>query len=312
MNQETILAVVQKSDHSLGFYRIADGAELDRAELGRYPHEFAVSPDRRVFYISEYGVQSSSSEEDGGNQVAIFDVAARRVAGRLSCVGARRPHGIACDRHGALYVLCEKTNRLLVCRAPRVGGEFDETYETGGEKGHMLAVTKDGGLAFFMNIQNHTVTAVRLAEGRHASPQTVCEGQWPEGFCFNRDESLLFVANRASSDITVIDTKKMKKTGSIPARPTPLRMTLDFRGRIVCVHFSEERAVSIINPRDGKEEFVFYPPAAAVFAGLDAAGARAAFSLQNDTVEIYRTDSWSCEQIIRTHAEPDVAAFVRA
>jgi len=311
MTEENILAVVQKSDHSIGFYQIEDGAELSRVEMGRYPHEFAVSPDGSRFYISEYGVQSSSSEEEGGNQVAVFDVGGRRVLGRISCGDFRRPHGIVCDSAGAVYVLCEGSNRLLVCRDPGADGKFDEDYPTGGEKGHMLAVKKDGSRAFFMNINSQTVTTIDLTAGAGAAPQTVCEGKWPEGLCFNKDESLLYVANRSGGDIMIIDTASLKKVGVIPSRPVPLRMTTDRNGRIICVHFGDDRTISVINPESGAEEFAFEPPAAAVFAGLDSAGGRAAFALQNDTVEIYSTDDWSRRTILKTRAEPDVIAFVR-
>lgn len=311
MTQQDILAVVEKSDHALGFYRLADGAQVSRIEMGRYPHEFAVSPDGNFFYVSEYGVQSSSSEEAGGNQVAAVDVTARRVAGRISCGEFRRPHGIACHPSG-LYVLCEGSNRLLIKRHPRADGGFDEDYPTGGEKGHMLAVKRDGSRAFFMNITSQTVTTLDLTAGANATPQMVCEGEWPEGFCFNEDESLLYVANRAGGNIMVIDTARLEKMGVIPARAVPLRMTTDRQGRIICVHFGEDHTVSIINPQTGKEEFSFEPAAGAVFAGLDGAGRRAVFSLQNNTVEIYNTETWACETILKTGEEPDVAAFVQA
>ena len=312
MKQEEVLAVVQKSDHSVGFYRIADGAELSRVPTERYPHEFAVSPDGGAFYISEYGVQSSASEELGGNQIAVLDVREHRISKRISCGEFRRPHGIVCDREGVLYALCEASNRLLIKRDPGKSGTFEETHPTGGEKGHMLAVKRDGSRAFFMNIDSRTVTTVDLKAGADAIPKIVCEGKWPEGFCFSRDESLLYVADRGGADILVIDAMQLKQVGVVRSRPVPLRMTTDNRGRIVCVHFGEDRTVSVINPENGEEEVSFEPPAAAVFAGLDGDGRRAAFSLQNDTVQIYNTESWVCEAEFDTRAEPDVAAFVRA
>ena len=109
----------------------------------------------------------------------------------------------------------------------------------------------------------------------------------------------------------VIDTINLKKIGVIPSRPTPLRMMTDSHGRIICVHFGEDRSVSVIDPDSGEEAFSFEPPAASVFAGLDGEGRRAAFSLQNDTVQIYDTQSWTCQATLNTRAEPDVTAFVR-
>ena len=312
MKQETILAVVQKSDHSLGFYRIADGVELGRVALGHYPHEFTISPNGEFFYISEYGVQSSGSDEAGGNQVAVFSVAECRITRHISCGDCRRPHGIACDRNGALYVLCERNNRLLIKQHPHSGGAFDHNHPTGGEKGHMLALKADGSRAFFMNIKSNTVTTVDLQPGASPKPQVVCEGNWPEGFCFNHDQSLLYVGNRGGSDILVIDTVQLKQIGSIPSRPTPLRMTTDQQGRIICVHFGEDRSVAVINPASGGEEHAFEPPAKAVYARWDSSGKRMAFSLTDDTVQIYDAETWRCTTTIPTRAEPDVTAFLEA
>ena len=306
-----VLALVQKSDHSLGFYRVADGAELARVPLERHPHECALSPDGKTLCVSEYGVPNSGSAEAGGNTVAVVDVAAREVAARISCDGMRRPHGIAFDAAGALYVLSEAADHLLVKRDPRAPGGFDSARKTGGKKGHMLAVRRDGSRAFFMNIQSRNVTTLDLA-GPKSGPVAVCEGENPEGVCFSADESLLFAANRGGGDITVVDAKKLKPAGVIRARKSPLRLAVDGRGRIACVHFADDCAISVFNPETGAEEAFFIPPAPAVFVGFDAAKRRAVLSLRDDTARVFNADSWECAQVIAARAEPDAAAFVGA
>lgn len=310
MNQNTnTLALVQKSDHSLGFYNLADGAELTRVPLQQYPHEFALAPDGETLCVSEYGVQSSASTEAGGDTVAVVDVAAREVIGRIPCDGMRRPHGISFDERGALYVLSEGGDHLLVKRDPRAPGGFDSAHATGGTKGHMLAVKRDGSRAFFMNIASHNVTTLDL-EHADAAPAVVCSGAHPEGFCFNADESRLFVANRAGADITVVDTESLQPVGSLPARKSPLRMAMDWRGRIVCAHFADDYAVTGIDPATGAEESSMVPPAAAIFVGFDPAKRRVAFSMQDDTTRIFNAETWQCEQVIHARAEPDAAAFI--
>lgn len=304
---ENILTVVQKSDHSIGFYSIAEGEELTRLPLGRYPHESALSPDGKTICVSEYGVQSSSSTDAGGDTVAVVDVALREVVASISCDGMRRPHGIVFDAAGTLYVLSESADHLLVKRNPRAGGGFDSALKTGGKKGHMLAVKRDGSRAFFMNIASGNVTTLDIANP-HSKPVVVYECEWPEGFCFSNDESLLFVANRGGADITVVDTKTLKPTHTIKSRKTPLRMATDKHGRIICVHFSDDFSASVINPATGEEELALAQPSPVICAGLDRAKNRAVFSLQNDTVRIYDTNSWKFKEFA-TRAEPDSAIF---
>ena len=310
MNTNTdTLALVQKSDHSLGFYNLADGAELTRVPLERYPHEFALSPDGKTLCVSEYGVQSSASTEDGGDTVAVVDVAAREVIGRISCDGMRRPHGITFDENGALYVLSEGANHLLIKHDPRAPGGFDRVIATGGDKGHMLAVKRDGSRAFFMNITSSNVTTVDLT-APDAAPAVVCGGAHPEGFCFNADESLLFAANRGGADITVINTDTLKTVGALTARKSPLRMAMDGRGRIACVHYADDFPISVINAQTGAEELSFIPPAGAIFIGFDPARRRAILSFQDDHVRVYNADTWERELEIKARAEPDAATVV--
>lgn len=302
------LALVQKSDHSLGFYCLADGAELARVPLARHPHECALSPDGKTICVSEYGVQNSGAADAGGDTVAVVDVAAREVTARISCDGMRRPHGIAFDASGALYVLSESADHLLVKRDPRAPGGFDFARKTGGKKGHMLAVRRDGSRAFFMNIESRNVTTIDPRDPKSA-PVVVCQGENPEGFCFSADESTLYVANRGGADIAAIDARQLRTTGVIQTRKSPLRMAMDGRGRIACIHFADDFAVSVLNPETGAEEASFTPPAPAVFAGFDAGKRRAVLSLQDDTARIYNADSWKPEQVIAARAEPDAAVF---
>ncbi len=43
MNRRNILVVVQKGDHSLGYYDLERGEELHRIPLDPYPHEFVLN-----------------------------------------------------------------------------------------------------------------------------------------------------------------------------------------------------------------------------------------------------------------------------
>lgn len=305
---ENILTVVQKSDHSVGFYSIEEGEELTRLPLGRYPHESALSPDGKTICVSEYGVQSSSSTAAGGDTVAVVDVAAREVVASISCGGMCRPHGIVFDFAGTLYVLSEGADHLLIKRNPRAGGSFDSALKTGGKKGHMLAVKRDGSRAFFMNIASGNVTTLDLLNA-NSRPVVVYECEWPEGFCFSDDESFLFVANRGGADIAVIDTQTLKPVRAIKSRKTPLRMATGKNGRIICVHFSDDFTASVINPETGEEEIALAQPSPVICAALDRAKERAVFSLQNDTVRVYDANSWKFREF-PARAEPDSAIFV--
>lgn len=46
-----VMVVVQKGDHSLGYYDFETGRELGRVGVDPFPHEFTLSSDGRVAYL---------------------------------------------------------------------------------------------------------------------------------------------------------------------------------------------------------------------------------------------------------------------
>ena len=60
------LVVVQKNDHSLGFYDFQTGQETARIALDPFPHEFVLSRDRRYALQTHFGVALAEDEGAGG------------------------------------------------------------------------------------------------------------------------------------------------------------------------------------------------------------------------------------------------------
>ncbi|MBI4841891.1 MAG: hypothetical protein HY803_12615 [candidate division NC10 bacterium] len=147
MSSREVIVVVQKGDHSLGYYDFETGAELDRVPIDPFPHEFAISPDGRLAYMAHFGVALAEDEGPGGNTVSVVDIQARRRVGTIHCGEYRRPHDVTFDANGALYVLSEGSSNLLVVQDPR-SGRIDHVVPTGGEGSHKVSVSRDGSLAF--------------------------------------------------------------------------------------------------------------------------------------------------------------------
>ncbi|MBI3122737.1 MAG: hypothetical protein HYZ03_10690, partial [candidate division NC10 bacterium] len=66
MTTHEVIVVVQKGDHSLGYYDFETGAELDRVPIDPFPHEFAISPDGRLAYMAHFGVALAEDEDTAG------------------------------------------------------------------------------------------------------------------------------------------------------------------------------------------------------------------------------------------------------
>ncbi|MFQ5483539.1 MAG: YncE family protein, partial [Nitrospinaceae bacterium] len=142
-----VLMVVQKGDHSLGFYDMERGDELERIPLDPFPHEFVLGGDGRHAFICHFGVALAEDPGPGGNTVSIVDIHARGQVGTVDCGENRRPHGIDFDEAGRLFVLSEGSSNLLVIGDP-FSGAVDRFQPTGGKGSHILSVTPDGAVAF--------------------------------------------------------------------------------------------------------------------------------------------------------------------
>lgn len=302
------ILLVHKNDHSLGYYDPDTGAELDRVAVDPFPHELAVTADGRYAYATQFGVAMAEDEGPGGSTVAIVDVAARRRVGALDCGPYRRPHGIALDRGGRLYVVSEATGMLLVAGAPGAGGGFGPARPTGGEGSHIVAVTGDGRLAFASNMFSNTVTALDPHDPERP-PEVLPSGRRPEGSVLDADEARCFVACRGSAMIAAIDVESLRLLEPIPTRPGPVRLCRDDCGRLL-VACHEGRGVAVVDPDDPEEQRFIRLPQPAVSVGFDPRRRRAMASTLGDQLWLIDLERAQATRAIPTRPGPDPMAMV--
>src|SRR5262247_448554 len=80
---QEVAVIVHKWDNSVGFYDSDTGKQLAKVEIGVKPHEMALSADRRLAYITNYGVNTYTQQEEGGNTISIVDLAGRKKIGEI-------------------------------------------------------------------------------------------------------------------------------------------------------------------------------------------------------------------------------------
>ncbi|MBI4891829.1 MAG: hypothetical protein HY821_14480 [Acidobacteria bacterium] len=91
--QDTLL-VVHKLDNSLGFYDAVKGELLAAVPTGAKPHEFALSMDQKFAFVTNYGADTYTETQPGGNTISVIDLRRRQNAGEIALAEYRRPHGI--------------------------------------------------------------------------------------------------------------------------------------------------------------------------------------------------------------------------
>lgn len=305
MLRETIV-VVQKGDHSLGYYDLAGGQEVGRVGVDPYPHEFALSHDRHYAYLCHFGVALAEDEGPGGNTVSVVDVPARRRVGTVDCGPWRRPHGIALDDRGTLYVLSEGTGHLLVVSDP-LGGQVDRAQPTGGQGSHIVSVTGDGRLAFASNMVSHDVTAI-FTDDPQRPPVAFPVGQRPEGSVLDEAGERLYVVARESGWVAVIDVARLELLEPIPTPPGPVRICRGPDGCLL-VPLYHDKSLALLNPRDGLRWRVPLPDKP-ISIGYHAPDALALVSTFGDRLCLVDTAAGRLVRTLATRSDPDPVAVV--
>ena len=133
---QSTLAIVEKKAGKVGFYT-EEGRRLGEVQVGRYPHEMAFSPDRRLLYVTDNGMLWMTDPGEGGNSISIIDVRSRKKTGVIDLGNFRRPHGIAVlPRSGEIVVTIENPYGLL--RIDPVARKVVRKYDVAGKSPHMV------------------------------------------------------------------------------------------------------------------------------------------------------------------------------
>lgn len=307
MEMRDVVVVVQKNDHSLGLFDFASGAELRRVPLPDYPHEFAISADGRFAYSCHFGLKLAEDEGPGGDEVSVVDLAAAQWVRSIPCNGWRRPHGIAFDGSGGLYVLSEGAGRLLVIPDP-VGGEIARSLPTGGSGSHIVAVTRDGALAFCSNMFSGSVSVLELHDAG-AKPLLLPVGERPEGSAFDAAEERLLVCNRESADIAVIDVGRRAVASRIRTPAGPVRIarrgSADFV--VACYH---DQSLIVVDADRGEVAQRVALPGRPVSVGFDRRSGMALAGLLPSGLCVVDVAAGRVARVIATRAGPDPMAVL--
>ena len=305
--RETI-AIVEKCANRLAFYELASGKLEDTVALPDFPHEMARDPDGRTAYVGHYGALNSADTAAGGSAVVVVDLVDRRVVSRIDLAPYRRIHGLQCDSAGRLFVLSENDDVLLVVDQPKLANRPGRGVRTGGVKGHLVTVTKDGRTAFCSNLLTHTVTKVAPFSGAVA-PLVIEPGPKPEGMCLSADESRLFVLNRGDGTLAVVDVASGALIQTVPLRGEATRIYRIGSQSLLLASYIDE-SLSLLDQNSLEERAYLNLGGRVTAASLHPSRQEAFASLESD--QLVRVDLDGFRELGRfpTGRDPDISTII--
>ena len=247
MMDEYVLIVLHKTDESFAYFDVNTGVSLDRIKKRPFPHEICLSPDRKKVYIAEMGVRGVETDGPGGHTVAVYDTKSRVRLSTIDTGVYDRPHGLAAHANGRLFVTSESTKHLLI-------------YDIDSEKllhavfldqecAHMVNVAPDGKRAYTANIFSNSITEVDGESGMVLRHIDVLER--PEGMEFSDDGTLLYVVNRESHAVSIVDRELGRQIDTIKTGNGPVRLVKTPENKLAIPLF-HSAAVQIVDTSSRK------------------------------------------------------------
>ena len=133
-------------------------------------------------------------------------------------------------------------------------------------------------------------------------------GKHAEGSVLDAEERRLYVMNRESAEITVIDVRQLRVIGSVPTPPGPVRVCRDENRLLVALYHG--CGLLIVDLDDLDKQRVVSLPAKAISVGYHEPSRTALLSCHDQRVYLVDTAVGVITHIVPTRQDPDPLAVV--
>ncbi len=249
------LMMIDKLGHHIRFFDPVTLTEIANFEVATAPHDFAIAPDHKTAYVPIYGDGIYGRNPNPGHQIAIVDLAGKKLDGYIDVSPYQAPHGIQIDASGKIYVTCDLSRKLLVIDPQKKS--IEAAIDTEGT-GHWVAILPDASKAYIANKNDKLyVTVIDLKTRKVVNRVAAPNGT--QGIVASPDGKRVVVADNGAPGIFIIDTATDKVVDRVELQGAPRsafkpRYTPD--GSMILVCNQGQGQVNIIHVKDlhGKQE----------------------------------------------------------
>ena len=302
--------ILHKKASSLGLYDSNTGQRQWTAAVGVKPHEMVLSPGNRFAYVTDYGVDTYTSPEEGRQDHLDRRSGAGAAASARSISGTfRRPHGIALGLSGRAYVTVDHPAAVIEvdAEARRVAGQhlLDQKLP------HMVAVSPGRTVPVCRRMRDRGPSRSSIG-GEAGEARHIQVGGVPMGLALDRPGRRLFVATRDANVVAVIDCTDDRVVGRIPLAGSPARVRLSADDRVLAVTLIGSGDLVVLDTDSTREVARLRIGAGAEGVTLDARSGFGYASAQgaNMVVKFSMTD-WRRVLEIPTDQTPDPIEIIQ-
>lgn len=220
-------------------------------DVGEGPHEAQISPSGRVGVVSVYGTQTP------GNQLAVIDIATRKLVRMISLGAYTRPHGVVFmpGDESRVVVTSEATQLILVVNIAE--GKVENIIPTQAQGSHMVGVTADGKRAFTSNVGSGGISEMDLAGIKHV--RAIAVAPRVEGLAVLPNGKEVWAGSNTNGTVSIIDAASGAIVHTLTGFSMPYRLAISADGRtaMICdpqankVHIADVAQRRVIWSLDG-------------------------------------------------------------
>lgn len=306
-----MLLVANKGDHTLSLIDPQAARQVATIDVGGVTgHEVIASSDGRWAYVPIYGDSGVGQSGSDGRELAIVDLAARKLAGHIDFGRGVRPHcPLIGPKDGLLYVTTELDQAITVIDpgTQKIVGKIP----TGQPESHMLAITRDGRGGYTANVSSGTISVLDLENRKTVTVVPVAKRI--QRVALSADDRLVFTADQTKPQLAVMDaaTNKLKAPITLPSIGYGAAATPD--GRWLVVPLRDGKQVAIADLGSMKVVHTIDVPASPQEALISPDGRTAYVSCDaSHKVAVIGTAEWKVEKLIDAGPAADGLAWAKA
>ena len=193
--------MIDKLGAHVRFFDPATWKQTGEIEMGVNPHDFVLTADHKTAYIPIYGDGVYGKNPHPGHEIAIVDMASKKLIGTIDLSPNVAPHGIQIDAAGMIYVTCDISRKVLVIdpKARRVVDAIDNEGT-----GHWMGILPDGGKLYITNKKDKPYVTVMDLKTHKIVARVPTPGG-TEGAAVSPDGKRVVVMDSTSPELIVID-----------------------------------------------------------------------------------------------------------
>jgi YVTN family beta-propeller protein len=300
-----------KGTQSLAIVDPANGSVVGTVpEGGTTGHEVIASPDGKTAFVPIYGNSGVGKPGTDGKNIAVIDIASKKVVGNVAFDHGVRPHcPLIGPKDGRLYVTTEldKTITIIDPKTLKIVG----TLPTGQEQSHMMVLSHDGERAYTANVGPGTVSVIDVA-GRKVL-KVIPISRNTQRISITPDDKWVFTADQTKAQMAAIDTSTNSVAKWIPMEGMGYGSAVTPDGKWLLVALADQNKVAVIDVKnmqvartvpvgDYPQEVLVQPDGKAAYVSCMHGGG---------TVSEIDLGSWKVTRTITTGSSTDGLAWAQ-